>query len=210
MSWSIIDLGAVDVLAHQRTHIGQRVEEHVRVELRPQQPQLGLDRQALRLGARRRFPGQGFPRREVVQRDAAHQHGEEDRDQADLLMSDHAHRLAQRHERELVSHEVAHGNRDQADQQPTQRGSEAVEPARTAAGATRTPSSSGRHIHGTPAGADRFRGRGRGRYSSVDARAQKATAAPMTGSAPLSLSGHGPAVGRLDKDMAGNGAGTGW
>ena len=100
-------LGPIDVLAHQRAQVGQRVEEHVRLELRPQQAQLGLDRQALRLGARGGFPGQLLARREVVQPQATHQQGEEDRDQADAQVPDHAQRLAQQQEGELVPHEEA-------------------------------------------------------------------------------------------------------
>jgi hypothetical protein len=111
-------LGAVRVLAHQPAQVGQRVEQHVRFELRAQQAQPRLDRQALRVGARGRFPGQVFAGGEMTQPDATHQHGEEDGHQADVLRPDQAHRFAEDQEGDLVAEQVAGRDRDRAGQQP--------------------------------------------------------------------------------------------
>ncbi|OEZ30055.1 hypothetical protein AO062_14830 [Variovorax boronicumulans] len=126
-------LGLSRVFVDERAQSRQRVEQHVGLELRAQQPQFRFGGQALGVGSGDRFLGKLVTRRGSVEDEHGQHQAECERHHVVAVMThDAADRFVQDQERDQVTAEVPRRDGDRAGQKPTGQRLHSPQPSKAA------------------------------------------------------------------------------
>jgi hypothetical protein len=116
----------------ERAQVRERVEQHVRFELRAQQPQLRLEREALRLGARARLGGDAVAHRIEIDDEDRGERGDDQRDDPPRPGREDRRRLAEQRIGEARARDVADRDRDDRDDRVRGKRRAAAQPSEPA------------------------------------------------------------------------------